>query len=463
MLPREGAPARLARAQETELPREITLGFTDAGSDYRRAAASSRRLVGAAARAIQHDVAMVTTDSAAERRAEIWLQDLWVGRETAEFALPPSLLRLAPGDVIALTVRGRRRLFEIREIVDTEHRAIKARAIDPEVFDLPLPAPRRRTSDLPPAIGPVQAHILDLPTLDAAEPPVLARIAVFADPWPGAVAIWTSGDGLSFSRAGLTFAPAIAGETLDDLPAGPAGRFDHAHRMRVRLYGGALTSVADTAMLNGANVSALRRPEGAWEVVQFARAELVAERTYELSRFLRGQAGSEGAMADPLPAGAPFVLLDQHVTALARGLDQLGRDMHLRIVAAGRDHGDGAAVAMTVTPATTALRPLSPVHLRAVRTIDGIALRWIRRTRIGGDSWETQDVPLGEVSERYEIDILDGASVVRTLTAETPAALYANADELSDFGSPQASLTFRVAQMSASVGRGIAATATLAL
>lgn len=461
VLPREGAPVRLLRAQETELPREVTLGFIDAGADYRRAAASSRRLVGAASRVVQHDVAMVTNDAAAARRADIWLQDVWAGRETADFALPPSLLRLMPGDVVALTVGGRRRLFEIREIVDTESRAVKARAIDPEVFDLPLPLPRRRAPDLPPAVGPVQTHLLDLPSLDAGDPPVLTRIAVFADPWPGPVAVWSSGDGVSYTRTALALAPSIVGVTLDDLAAGPAGRFDRANALRVQLHVGALASVSDIALLNGANAAALQRPDGAWEIVQFALAELVAERTYLLSRLLRGQAGSESAMGDLLPAGAPFVLLDQHVTPLARGLGSLGRSMHLRAVAAVRDHGDNTAVAMTLTPQATALRPLSPVHLAARRVDDGIVLRWIRRTRIDGDTWETQEVPLGEVSEAYEIDILDGMNVVRTLTASSPSILYPDADELADFGSAQSSLSFRVAQMSASVGRGVAAEANI--
>ena len=84
------------RAQETELAREVSLSFTDAGSDYRRSAVTSRRLVGGAARTSHADLAVVTNDAAAERRADIWLQDLWAGRESAEFALPPSELALAP-------------------------------------------------------------------------------------------------------------------------------------------------------------------------------------------------------------------------------------------------------------------------------------------------------------------------------------------------------------------------------
>jgi len=51
--------------------------------------------------------------------------------------------------------------------------------------------------------------------------------------------------------------------------------------------------------------------------------------------------------------------------------------------------------------------------------------------------------------------------VVRTLTSTAPSALYGSADELSDFGAPQASLHVRVTQLSATVGRGIAAEAIL--
>jgi hypothetical protein len=461
VLPPNGAPFRLLRLQETELPREVSLGYTDSESDFRRAAVTSRRLVGAAARVSHADLAVVTNDAAAGRRADIWLQNLWAGRETAEFSLPASWIALAPGDVIGLTTGGRRRLMEIREIVDTETRQLKTRSIDPEVFNLPLAAPRRRPPVLPVPIGPAHTLLLDLPTIDAQEPPVLARLAVFADPWPGPIAIWRSVDGLSYERVALALAPSIVGETLDPLNAGPSSRFDKTNGMRVRLYGGALASVSDSALLGGANAAAVQRPDGAWEVLQFAHAELVGEKTYALSRLLRGQAGTEWAIAAPLPAGAPFVLLDEHVAVIARGLDALERPLQLRVIAAGRDHGDAAAVALEATPQPTALRPLSPVQVRAVRTADGVQISWVRRTRCDGDSWAAGDVPLSEEREAYAIDIFSGASVLRTLHALEPAILYPAASEIADFGAAQASLSVSIVQLSATVGRGFPAKATL--
>jgi hypothetical protein len=462
VLPERGAPAQMTRAQETELPREVSLGFTDGFSDYRRSAASSRRLVGGSARMSRADLAAVIDPVEAERRADIWLQDLWAGRERAEFALPPSKVALTPGDVVGLTVNGRRRVMELREFVDTESRKITARSIDPEIFGQALAPSKRRVPAVPAATGPVHALTLDLPTVDNSDPPVLLRVAVFADPWPGPVAIWKTLDGATYERAALAVAPSVIGESLDELPAGLTGRFDHGADFRVRLLGGALTSVSDSALLAGANVAAVRNADGAWEVIQFANAELIGDRMYRLTRLLRGQAGSEWAMAGPLPAGAAFVLLDAHVVPVVRGLDTLSRPLTLRAVAASRSHGDAVAVEFPATPQATALRPLAPVHLVAKREGGDIALSFIRRTRRDGDGWEAE-VPLMEDGEAYEIDVLSGSDVVRTLRVKQPSASYLAADELADFGAPQTSLSVRVAQISATVGRGLAAQSILTL
>ena len=460
--PQKGALARLTRGQETELPRKISFGFTDGAADYRRSAVTSRRLVGGSNRTLHSDFAVITDDAAATRRADIWLQDLWAGRESAEFSLGMKALALAPGDVIGVTINARRRLFEISELVDTQSRQVKARSIDPEVFSVPLSAPRVKPPAIPPALGPVQALVLSLPGIDSSEPPVLTRLAIFADPWPGSVTVWRSADGLSFEKAATAFAPSIIGETLDPLPAGPTSRWDRGSEARVMLYGGALASVADARVLDGANAAAVLNASGEWEILQFANAELVDDKTYKLSRLLRGQAGSEYAIANPLPAGSPFVLLDDHVATIARGLGALDRAIDLRIVATGRSHDDPSALALTVIPQPTALLPLSPVHVKAVRGGDGIHVSWVRRTRRDGDNW-TVEVPLGEDTEAYTLDILSGSSVVRSISSALPSVLYASADELADFGTPQSSLHGRVSQMSSTVGRGHPAEFTLTL
>ena len=198
---------------------------------------------------------------------------------------------------------------------------------------------------------------------------MLARLAVFADPWPGAVAIWQFG-----RRAELCAAPVLAlAPTIDGRDARrSAGRADRALAQcgvsACSFMAARLPRVSDDAVFAGANAAALQRADGAWEVIQFANAELVGERTYLLSRLLRGQAGSEWAMASPLAAGAPFVLLDANLVTIASGLDALERTLQLRVVAAGRDIGDAdARWRLPRRRRRPRCRPLAPVHVKAAR------------------------------------------------------------------------------------------------
>jgi hypothetical protein len=110
------------------------------------------------------------------------------------------------------------------------------------------------------------------------------------------------------------------------------------------------------------------------------------------------------------------------------------------------------------TPHGVNLRPFAPVHVRGNRDAGGnLAVSWVRRTRVGGGWTDGSDVPLAEESERYEVEILNGATVVRTLTCTMPTVSYSAAEQTTDFGAPQASVSLRVYQLSAVVGRGIPA------
>ncbi|HEX8665731.1 MAG TPA: glycoside hydrolase/phage tail family protein, partial [Beijerinckiaceae bacterium] len=443
---------RLVRAQETELPRQVEIGFTDGEGDYRRAAVASRRLTGASRREARADAAVVTRRAEAQRLADAWLQDLWAGRETAEFEVARRHLAFEPGDMLLLPTDAGPRLHRVTRIADGLARRVSTRAAEPSVYTAPAGEGTRPPRRPPLVAGAPEPILLDLPVARG-EPTVLQYLAVAADPWPGAVAVWRGGEGgFVFDRT--VDLPAVAGRTLTLLPTGPLWRWDTTTVVDVALARGALPSVSDEEALAGANLFAVRGGDSRWEILCAARAELVAEKTYRLSRLLRGLAGSEPEAARTLPAGATVVRLDEAVTPLTDALADLGVAQRTRIGPADRDHADPAYVEIAATANGDALRPLAPVHVRARREADGVHVTWIRRARRDADAWEPVEVPLGEDSERYEVDILNGAAVVRTIAVAVPEALYAAAQELADFGAAQATLSLRVAQMSATVGRG---------
>jgi hypothetical protein len=73
---------------------------------------------------------------------------------------------------------------------------------------------------------------------------------------------------------------------------------------------------------------------------------------------------------------------------------------------------------------------------------------------------------MAEELESYEVRIMDGHVVKRTLTSNASSVTYGAAQQTADWGAelaPGDSLTIRICQLSARVGRGTAITTTLYL
>ncbi|WP_460449449.1 baseplate multidomain protein megatron [Alsobacter sp. SYSU BS001988] len=457
---RDGATLRLTRAQDSDLPGELTLGFIDAEGDYARASVMSRRLEGASRRESQTEIAAALPRAAAARLADMALYDAWVGRETVQFGLRPGWLALEVGDCVRLPVDGAARPFRITRIRDAEQRDVTARAVETGTYDAPPRAGPVQPIPAPSIAGRPFAVVVDLP-LARQEPAVLQALAVAAEPWPGRLAVWRSSDGAAFEAEAFIDRPCALGRLIAPLAAGPLWRWDDAAELRLTLGSGALPAPSDAAALAQATLVGVQGADGAWEALCFARSELIGPGQWRLSRLIRGLGGSEAAAARPAPAGSLVALLDSALTPLGVGAASLGRGYSYRVGPAPRGSDDAAVTAFSASPGPAALACLSPVRAQATRTPGGVGLRWIRRGRSEADAWEPVEIPLGEEAEAYAVDILSGGQVVRTLDCAAPRALYAAAEELADFGAAQTRLAVRIAQVSAAVGRGAALAADL--
>ena len=271
----------------------------------------------------------------------------------------------------------------------------------------------------------------------------------------GGVAVYRSPATAGYTLRANLATPASIGTTQTELPSGPVSRWDHANVLRVAMAHGSLASADQILVLGGANLAAIENADGEWEVIQFAKAALVSAGVYDLSGLLRGQAGTEGAMRDPVAAGARFVILDASVSQVDMTASDIGLPFNWKYGPAPYDIGHSTySTKLAFAFRGIGLRPLAPVHVRGEFSSGDLVIRWIRRTRIDGDNWEQADVPLGEDREVYEIDIMNGATVVRTLTANSPSATYTAAEQAADFGISQPSYILRICQLSTIYGRG---------
>jgi len=464
LVPPDGNPSfgfAFERAQETDLPVASRISYIDADADYRQAVVEARRLVGSSDRVAASTLPLVLDQGQAIGIGQRLLMDAWVMRESASFALAPSALALDPTDEVLLDAGGRVRRLRLTGIDDAGARKIEAVATDPSVYE-PLTGPQRAPGAVQGVsqTGRALAVFLDLPLLTGNEVPWAPHVCAFAGPWPGAVLVLKSaGDSNFVLDTTLTLAARI-GETTADFTSGPTWRWDEAGALCVRLYNGTCASLDDLSVLGGANAAAVQNEDGEWEVLQFATATLTAPNAWRLTKLLRGQAGTETAMRAPVASGARVVLLDAALAQLALKQNEYTLAFNYLWGPQGKAISDPAYQGAALQFSGLGLRPLSPVALSARWLSGDLSLSWIRRTRIGGDSWDQTEVPLGEDVEAYDVEVLDGSGdVVRTFASQPASPLvYAGADIATDFPSGlPAPFRFTVYQLSATYGRGVGA------
>jgi hypothetical protein len=455
------------RAQETDLSLASRILYVDADADYRQASVEARRLVALSDRVAQSSLPIVMDQAQAGGIAQRLLQDSWVMRETATFALPPSRLALDAADEVVLTAGGRMHRLRLTAIDDAMSRQIESVATDPSLYE-PLTGASRAPGMLQTLapVGRALVVFLDLPLLTGTEKDWAPHAAAFASPWPGSVQILKSASSANYVIDTELLRPAALGQTTADFAPGPLWSWDQTNSLSISLVEGTLASSDDLSVLGGANAIAVQNAAGDWEIVQFANAVLTAPGRWTLTRLLRGQAGSENAMG--ALSGARVVVLDGALAQLALQASEATLPFNYLWGPNGKAISDPAFQTGAFQFKANGRRPFAPCRLRAVYAANGIdlALSWIRRDRApSADSWDQSEIALSETSESYDVEILNAAgAVVRTFASlSSPACTYMSAQIASDFPSGLASpLRFNVYQLSTTYGRGPAATASVA-
>ena len=384
--------------------KRFDLHYIDAEGDYGPTQVSARHQGGDAPIA-RLNLPLALSASLASHLAERLLHEARIAEETLSLAVSPKHLDLEVGDII----RFKGDAWRIRRVSYNGRLSVTAsRHIGglyaAQHYQRPLPD---ISGDNLVALPHIELLDMALPAhrTDGFETHIGPLLAAAASPWPGQIDVVTGGRRLPISE------PSQMGHLLAPLKAGPVGRWDRGSQIEVALFNGVLSGLPAGDILAGANRLALKTDKG-WEVMQFARAELVGPRRYRLSHLLRGQFGTDAAMAEMAPAESVLVILDDHLQPLQAG-DGSSVSLRYGIAGVAEDSYSWREKKATLTYAAT--RCLAPVHGR-LRMPEGPAgawhVNWIRRTRIGGDDFIAPDVPLGEPQEIYQVDVLADNRVI---------------------------------------------------
>ena len=450
----------LTRQQEMELPVELSVQYMEAEAAYAVGTQSSQRLTTSSQNKQSVELALAMSATKAKQIADVLMYDAWTARTAFDSTTSWKYAHIEPTDVGTLTKGGR--TYTVRITAEDASSGLFARQAvleDTSVYTqtataaaLPVPA------DTVDSIPLTALLLLDIPLLRDQDDGngFYAAACGYTDAWTGAQLFKSSDAGATWASFGNAFLNAasigVASTVLADFTQ---DIFDESGSVTVTMRHGELASDTEINVLNGANVALLGS-----EIIQFRTATLVSTGIYTLTGLLRGRLGTEWARSLH-EAGDNFVLLTTATTYATIGASaEYDLERHYRAVTFGHYLDDAATIAFTNT--AVAKMPYAPVQLGGGRNAAlDLTINWVRRTRLSGGWNNYADVPLGEDSEAYEVEIYSSATYVtlkRTITGISSATTsYTAAQQTTDFGSTQATVYFIVYQVSATVGRGYAA------
>ncbi len=452
----------LTRQQEMDLPREIGLSFIDPDRDYQTGLQRAKRLNVASDIVRQNAYPLVISSDEAKTISEVQLDLAWFGRETVSFILPPKFNDLVPGDIVTLTIGAGTQEYLLQE-TEISPQGVSCQAVKFSKASLERNAiadsgliPGQLVENL--ALSQFFPYDMSTVTGENVSSPLLFwAMSAGVGKWDGSGLFISRDNDQTYTQIDFAGADVTSGVMENILSDGPTAYWDEANELMVRLDNPnhSLSGATAEAVLNGANV--------AWvggEIIQFQQATLEMDGSYRLGGLLRGRRGTERLVSGHGSSEVFTLLTPTTVNAVAMKFSDIGQTHQFKTVTAGGKVEDVTPVNHTF--GAEVLKPFAPVH--AVGTRDGagsLTLKWIRRSRVGGDWLDNADVPLGELFEKYDIEILNGSTVVRTLTSDIQQVVYPSNLQADDFGSTQPTLDVRITQISDTVGRGWPLTITI--
>jgi hypothetical protein len=437
----------ITRSDEIELPRSVTIKYSNPSADYQIGSQASYRLSGNTKNDLMIELPVVMYDQQAKDIADIALYSAWAARSKAQVQtsikyanVEPTDLVLVQGNLIRVTSK------ELRGNIVALNGEFENGQIYTQNSIAPSAFPVGQSFGF---VGNTNLVFMDIPMLrdqDNNSGFYLAA-STYGQVWDGCLVFKSLDGGTSWVEIAQIFNKAVIGAVENVLQPYNQNTIDNINTIVVGIKtSDELNSTNIEGLLNQSNAALVGN-----EIIQFKTATQISDNKYLLSGLLRGRRGSstEGHIV-----GERFVLLEESsVIRVVTDPSETGLQRAYKAVTVGKTLDSAATLSFTNTD--NCLECYSPVKLAGGRDSAGnLRISWVRRTRIGGFWRNFVDVPVGEESESYSVEIYDSGTLVRTINSTTTNATYSAADQTTDFGAPQSSVDVVVYQNSATNGPG---------
>lgn len=454
----------VTRVPDFGLPREVSVTYRDPERDYQDNTQRAVRLYGDAYSVVTLQAPITMSADAARKIADRALWEAWSSRGPAQIQVTDKYRFLFAGDVIALEVAGTWRPFRVTNRTRGSNGLIdlEMAAEDPFVYEgSTAGADGPVITNASASVGDTFVACLNTPILSTGQTSTGFGYVIDAaeDGWAGGALLRSTDGGASYSEVESSGERNTTGTVAAALAIGPTGIWDRLNTITVVLLHAdhELESLPEADVLNGKNAVWLGAVDGTrGEVLQFATATLTASnpKTYVLSDLLRGRRATEHETALH-GTNELFVFLESDLMRTA-DYDVADWDRSRRYKGVSvYDSEDDVVDYLDFTNLGERAKPRSPVHGAGERDgSNNLTLTWVRRVRGFQVGMGYGSLPLDELTESYEVDVIVGGIVKRTLTASSPTVAYSAANQTTDGTTPGNPVTVRIYQISASRGRG---------
>jgi hypothetical protein len=444
-----------SRIQDVELPQRLDIVHVDPTRDHQPNTQHASRITDAIITREKQtrEISISLTPDEAKQIAERTLYNAWVERNQYKFSLPPKWLRLDPADVLTVNIDDLSLKLRLNKVDFGGNNVVSCEAVaEDEIVYISNSTGSGGGLPFTPIsnAGPTPLLILDMPMLRYEDDTLGIYYAFgFRDNTVTGASMYRSPDELAWEVLGTgNDGPDFGWSATVLANVTSPWTWDETNKVQIALTQGTLDSKTALEVLNWANVALLGD-----EIIQWRNANVLASGLYELSGLLRGRRGTEWATGTH-QMGERFVMLaEDGVYRAPLPATEINKTAYYKGIPDGGNWDDAPSNPFVFKG--NSLRCFAPVQVKGVRDGSGnLTITWKRRARWYGEWLDETDVPLFEANEKYEIDILSGITVKRTITATTPTAAYSAADQVVDFGSAQSTLTIAVYQINAVIGRG---------
>ena len=477
-------PVLWVEREEKDFPSLFQFEYIDSTNDYQTGLVPVRIPNAPRENVFRLRVPAAFTPDQAKCQAQAIAYDIWSQAYDVTLDVVSSLFTILEGDVLLYTRFGVEHEFRVLGVNVFENgvNRITAKLVDTSVEDQILAdcdaQAQPRTGSQIYVPSEVDSIPLDIPALLEQD---TTRFLMYWQAarldtrglFRGATYYESTDGGTTFVQKSTTESESAVGTVITPLDDDAvAGFIDEGSSMQVMMeFGSPDASVTtDQLQLLQTNIAAVGTPEDGFEIIAYRDVVQAGDDVYDITGILRGLRGTEFRIGDRTN-GERFIPLpnDQTLNELTRLPSELGTEVVTKCVAQGGAEANFPEE-FTFDVRLESVRPFGPdvVGQRDTASLN-FQYRLRRRDRTLQSPWLMASLPFtdGSALVTYEVDVMNGATVVRTVTFSTfsieddPGAFYpktswftyTNASQIEDFGGSQTTLVIRAYEVGPN-GRG---------